>query len=324
MKYYLGVDIGNTNTRWILANERGELVAGLGGKGANPQTLGIDASVSYLRVELKKVLGKAQISANDLAFVYLGIAGADTAKDFSDIRDICNQVFIAAPFDFENDGLIALKNGAGRNQGIVVTCGTGNTNFAINQQGEYKRIGGWCEYMGDVLGAANIARYTISVAVRAQEGRDLPTLLTGHIIEHLELETIFDLINIEITPELAKSIITILLELATEGDGMALEITWHHAKEVLRIVEIFASRHLTKDEPFTLILDGPLYTNKNSSIFLKMIRNAMQSRYDAKIVIPEYPAVLGALFFAFEKDGVDMTDALISNIRKTYRQRDFL
>jgi len=181
-EYLLGVDLGNTKTVYALAKSDGTVLAIHRGPGANHQEIGAEEMTARLRNGISVVLETARLEPTDLAAVYYGAAGADSEKDFDIMRPAMAAV-VDAPFDFDNDCWIALYSGTLGGPGMVVTCGTGNTNCAINAQSEKMRIGGLDENLGDVLGAHAIARYAASAAVRSDDGRGEPTILARMIPE---------------------------------------------------------------------------------------------------------------------------------------------
>ncbi len=224
------------------------------------------------------------------------------------------------PFDFENDGLIALKSGTIDGVGIVITCGTGNTNFAMNSMGEVKRIGGLTPHSGDVLGAHNIAGFACSAAVRSKDGRDFPSVLEKLFLEKMEVKTVEDLSNIELNPENVEKMIQTLFKAAEMGDGKALEVTWMLVKEILTLVREFYHVLFTSAQEIKIVLEGSVFKAKYPPL-IKMLELAIHQKYKAKIVIPEWDPVLGALFFAMEKDGFTLDGKLSDTIIRTYLEK---
>ena len=166
MFFYLGIDLGNTKTQYVLADETGRIIGSLIGSGTNHQEIGRNKVFNRLNAGIDALLLKTDNIKEDISFAYLGVCGADTPDEFVMLRKLFEKLLGSIPFDFNNDGIIALKNGVELDTGIVVTCGTGNTNFAINEKGEFGRIGGLSDYLGDNLGAEVIARKATYAAVK--------------------------------------------------------------------------------------------------------------------------------------------------------------
>ncbi len=318
MKYFLGVDIGNTKTLFALANEMGEVVHIHYCDGANYYEHGTAATIAILQGALNEIVRSAGISLQDIGFLYYGAAGADTPQDFEVLRKMFHDVTPSIPFDFENDGWIALKSGTIDGVGMVVTCGTGNTNFAKNSQGKQKRIGGLNDLLGDILGATNILLHACSAAMRSADGRDFPTILTRMIPKVLGISALEELMNFQFTAGHIKTVVQTFFQAAQMGDGKALEITWAFVKEVLSIVREFYLDLFREEQQFKLVLDGSVFKAKYPSL-MTMIELALHQRYDnIEIIVPEWDPVIGALFYAFEYGGVQLTEALAKTIINTY------
>ena len=318
MKYYMGIDIGNTKTQYTLADENGKVVSDHKGNGTNHQGIGQEETYQRLNKGISSLLKLANVAKSDISFTYLGACGADTPDEFVMLRKLFNKLLEPIPFDFNNDGIIALKNGVELESGIVITCGTGNTNFAINKQGEIGRIGGLNEWLGDTFGATIIARKVTYAATRSYDERDFPSILPRRLCHALNIKEIFDLINYDdFDSDMIKKINQTFFAVADDGDGLALELVWEFTKEIIRIMEYFLLRYFDKKEKFRLALDGPVFKS-NYKAFITMINLAVKERYPkAEIIVPESPPVLGALYFAFEKDGKLSSD-IILNLKKSY------
>ena len=312
-QFFLGVDIGATKTRYALADQTGKVTQVLSDQGASHELYGLEAAGKILKDGLNRVTQNMGLSLAELEFVYFGAAGADTREDFDQLRVLYGKILPKTSFDFENDGLVALKSGTLDGVGMVITCGTGNTNFAANAKGVVKRIGGLTPYAGDVLGAVNIAGMACSAAVRSEDGRDYPSLLTTALPEKLGVSSVKDLSNVPLLPENVQSILETLFDSAGEGDGKSLQIVWTLVKETLDIIELFYTALFEEGESFKLVLEGSVFRQQFPP-FMKMLKLALDGKYPVKIVVPDWEPVAGALLFALESSGIGLNDSIIQNI----------
>ncbi|MBN1482539.1 hypothetical protein EH223_10880 [candidate division KSB1 bacterium] len=317
-KYVLGVDIGNTKTLYALTRLDGTALHILRGMGTNYQEIGQDEMVRRLRDGIAAIIKECGILKHDMAAIYYGAAGADTPTDFQILEKAFAQVAPGVPFDFENDGWIALHSGTLGQAGMVVTCGTGNTNCAVNSTGERLRIGGLSEFLGDVLGAYSIAAYAMQAAVRGEDGRDDPTILSTLIPRALNVETNADVINLEVTSELVKKVVETFFDAAQQGDGRSLNICWMLVKEVLNIVREFYNGLFQQEKFFKLVLDGTVFRQKYQPL-TRMLELALRQKYNVEIIIPDYDPVVGAIFLAFKHAGCPLDKRCAKQIIKTYK-----
>ncbi len=311
----VGIDIGNTKTAYIAAGADGTILYYAVGPGTNHQEVGESETIRRVSEGYATLLSR--IGSPEPSMVFLGTAGADSRADFDALHDLFSGIFGNVSFEFENDGLIALKNGVENHAGIVVTCGTGNTNFAVDAGGRIERIGGLSEELGDRMGAYAIAKAATSAAVRAEDGRGYPSILPSLLSDTFDVGRVADMINTRVDAETVRKVIETLFEAARRGDGLALEISWEFTKEIIRIVDRFACTMFKPDEEFRLVLAGPVYS-AGYETFLTMIRHAISSRYKAEIVIPETPPVVGAVYLAYERVGIPLTPSIVSRIKTTF------
>lgn len=317
----LGVDLGNTKTVYALAKSDGMVIAKIRAPGANHQEIGADEMTRRLRDGITRVIRAAGLRATDLAGVYFGAAGADTKRDFEVMRPAMAAA-VAVPFEFDNDCWIALYSGTLGGPGMMVTCGTGNTNCAVNTRGEKLRIGGLDDMLGDMLGARVIARYAASAAVRSDDGRGEPTILAAMIPKALGLAETAEIIALEMTSERVATVVGTFFAAAQEGDGKSLDICWMLVKETLAIVGEFYNR-LFVGEDFRLVLEGSVFKQKYEP-FMTMLHLALRQKYDAEIVVPPWDPVIGALILAFRMAGIDPAQDTVHRMTTSYTSKEWL
>jgi len=313
---YIGIDIGNTKTGYITATGSGDVLTYFTGPGTNYHDVGTEETIKRVSAGYTRALVAG--AGFELRGVFVGAAGADTITDYRVLETVFGSVFGAIPYHFDNDGLVALKNGTEMLPGIVVTCGTGNTNYAVDETGTVLRIGGLSEELGDRMGASSIARATTSAAVRSLDGRDYPTIVPELLVSESDIDSPQDLITRFGDADVVPRVIKVLSEAASRGDGRALSIFWDFTTEILKIVDRFAVRLFPDRKPFRLVLDGPVYS-AGYKTFLTMISLAVHARYSAEIVIPETPPVVGALYLAYERDNLVLDETRIARVKETFR-----
>jgi N-acetylglucosamine kinase-like BadF-type ATPase len=318
-KYVLGVDIGNTKTSYVLVNNDGIVVQFYKGLGANYQSIGENEMVARLSSSVNLMLAKQGISITDLAFIYYGAAGADTPEDFRILKEEFAKAAPGVLFDYENDGWIALHSGTCGKAGMVVTCGTGNTNSAINSAGKKLRIGGLDEHLGDEIGGYALAKAATNAAMRSEDRRDDPTILTSMLPEAIGVKSNAELINFDLDKQLVTKIIKVFFQAAQKGDGVALSICWDMVKEVLKIVREFYYMLFQEEKEFTLVLEGTVFKQKFEP-FTNMLELALKQRYNVNIIVPEHDPVVGSVFLAFKGAGITLTDNITDKIISTFNK----
>jgi len=319
MGYILGIDIGNSKSHYAICDVNGNFIAEHFAIGANHQECGENELRKRVREGAEAVCRDGKISFTDIDYVYLGVAGADTKAEFKMLRIHFTEIFQGIEFDFDNDGIIALKNGVEELAGIVITCGTGNTNFAMDSDGNVFRLGGLCEYLGDNLGSMLLAKKVLSAAMRAEDGRDIASILGPRLCKAFSIATMSDFMDIGLTIDAAKIINTELFRAVEDYDGVALSIAWDFVKEIVIITEHFKKKYIQEEDNFKLVLDGHIFTHKNH-LFLRMIENALISRYPfIELIFPDTPPVIGALLFGLERKKL-LNKRVVQNLKSSYRK----
>lgn len=311
---FIGIDGGNTKTSYVAARPDGHVLAYLIGPGTNYQVLGSEETGRRLLRGYRALLN---CSAEQPRGVFIGAAGADTKTDRVVLSELFARVFPEVPLAFDNDGLAALKNGVENHEGLVVTWGTGNTNFAIDREGQIRRIGGLIEPLGDALGSYAVAKVVTSAAVRAEDGRDFPSVLPRLLSETFGVSRVADLINYPWDNDFVTRVLKVLFQAAELGDGRALQIVWECVQEVLRITDRFAAELFSDCRSFRLVLDGAVFRG-GYDVCLTMIKLAVEARYNAEIIIPSTPPVAGALYLAYERAGIPLTAELLDTVKNSF------
>ncbi len=76
-RYVAGVDGGGTKTACMIADERGTLLAYTIAEGSNHQISGFALTLENVCRTINEACAQAGIQWEELAFIYLGMAGAD-------------------------------------------------------------------------------------------------------------------------------------------------------------------------------------------------------------------------------------------------------
>ena len=141
MKYFLGVDGGQSSTTALVGDEHGRVI-GVGRAGpcnhAGPAE-GRDKFVRALSACLSEALTNAGV-AGDQRFeaACMGFSGGPTDKEA-----LAREIVVAEKYSITHDALIALVGATGGEPGVVVVAGTGSIAFGRNAEGRTARAGGW-------------------------------------------------------------------------------------------------------------------------------------------------------------------------------------
>ena len=183
MKYFLGVDGGQSGTKAVIGDESGQV---LGTGEAGPcNHAGAEEGRAKLERAVTASVAAACIEAGlDLAAIRFeaacfGMSGGPEDKD-----EILASVLRVGRLTVTNDAVIALAGATETGQGIITIAGTGSIAFGRNAEGRsYARRHGWGYVFGDEGSAFDIVRQALRAALRMEEGWGAQTSLRAVILD---------------------------------------------------------------------------------------------------------------------------------------------
>lgn len=117
--------IGGTKTRCLIGDLNGNILGDYTLGASNHQTIGKAQAKAIISEVYIKALEKANITHEDIEYVYLGLSGADLPSDFELLNELCDEIFRGASFQIVNDAWISIRSGLKGKWGAVSICGTG-------------------------------------------------------------------------------------------------------------------------------------------------------------------------------------------------------
>ena len=138
---FLGIDAGASATKWVLINDSGTVASGR--CDAMDGHIYREASLERMRrvlTEISEELKDSKVSA-----VYMGITGV--TNDGSIEREI--ETSFKCPSRVVSDIELAYRANFTDGEGILLYAGTGSVAYAINENSEAHKIGGWGYLLGD-------------------------------------------------------------------------------------------------------------------------------------------------------------------------------
>jgi N-acetylglucosamine kinase-like BadF-type ATPase len=180
VKYYAGIDGGQSSTTAVIGDETGRAVAR--GSAGPADEVAQDGSSTRLRDALRgalsDALARAGLPANTrFSAIVAGISGYD-GRVYGQQPDLP-----ADRLTLVHDTEIAHAGALDGRPGIVVIAGTGSVAYARNERGERALCGGWGYLFGDEGSAFWLVRDALADAMREQdagEEHELAALLLAH------------------------------------------------------------------------------------------------------------------------------------------------
>jgi N-acetylglucosamine kinase-like BadF-type ATPase len=227
MKYFLGVDGGQSGTTAVIGDETGQ-VLGVGEAGPCNHAGAAEGRAKLERAvtaSLATACADAKLDSGSIRFAAacFGMSGGPDDK-----REILGGILRAERLIVTTDAEIALAGATESGQGIIVIAGTGSIAYGRNDQGRPARAGGWGYVFGDEGGAFDIVRQAIRASLRMEEGWGPATSLRGVLIDATGAADANATLHRFYTPEWPRSraarLAPLVDEAADNGDLVALQI----------------------------------------------------------------------------------------------------
>lgn len=324
----IGVDVGGSKTLSVVVDDEGRCLGVGVGSGGNFQTVGIDAARRQIEGSIDDALQKANLSLEQVDFVYLGVAGADRPADFRIVRTMLQPVLQSIRWDFENDASIGLWAGTAAGVGVAVVCGTGTNVIAFNDKGERAQVGGMGPLFGDAAGGEYIGQLAVGRAMRGYEGRGAPTALYDALCNYYEIDHLLDLVDWSYRGEplhLAR-LAPLVFDVAAAGDRVAQQILIDTGRELAISVNA-ALRRLFADGAqrpggVPVVGIGSIFQQPTYPLLYDTFVAAVREEHP--FVVPsvlDCEPVLGAVYAAARQAGVIVSERFQANVKRSFPGR---
>ena len=317
MNYYLGIDGGGTKTKFLLANELGEIVAEFVGPTSHYMQCGFEGQTKVIEEGLKACLEQAGIARNTVKHVFAGLgAYGEIRRDNEPIRQAVAAALSGLPFSVGNDGENALAGALGGEPGINVVAGTGSIAFGKDQIGQLQRCGGWHQQLGGDEGSGYwLGQDLIHEFTRQSDGRDARSQLYDGVRSYFGLEDDFDLVHILITEwrydrTKIAALSRLVEDLAQAGDPYCINCFKQGAAELAELARTI-QRKLALPAGTKVSGTGGIFNVED--LMLRWFISELQ-KTGLVYTRPLLPPDSGALILAMQHDGLEVTDLIRSNL----------
>jgi N-acetylglucosamine kinase-like BadF-type ATPase len=238
---FLGIDSGGTQTRWVVLDGTGAVLARGEGPPIQPASRGVPAAAAALASVLADVAARTGGRA-DCGVAGIAGAGAPCVRDA--LRAALAVHGVQEPLRLCGDPEIAAATALADGPGVAVWSGTGSFAVARAADGRLVRVGGRGYLLGDRGSGFAIVRAAAEAAVRAADGVGPPTALSEALVaafaadapEHLGAR-----LQALAPREVAARLPQVLVVVAA-GDAVARAVLDGEARELVLLTQAAAIR----------------------------------------------------------------------------------
>ena len=294
---FAGVDGGGTRSTLVLADAAGAELARVAGPAGIVDPRHPERSAEVIAQLVRLALAQAGLSGRPAALC-AGLAGVGNEAERVAVESALAGAEVAGAVRIVSDGEIALHGAFGGGAGVLLIAGTGSVAYGRSPDGRMERCGGWGMMVGDEGSGYAIGRSGLAAALRSVDGREGETQLLPALLKVLSLEG-----PSGIPPwagRASKSDIAALarhvVDVAAAGDGLAMRVVEHHARELASHVIALAHRLGPWPGDVPVVFHGGVL---RSGLYATMVdRQLAQNAHRYRIQPARADAVHGALSYA--------------------------
>lgn len=299
MKTFLGVDGGGSKTRFVLIDERGEVLASHREGSAYYLEIGLDATREMLSRGIEETLHKAGVSESVLTYAFISLPSYGEDHSLIELLDALPSVALPSRrYRCDNDMVCAWAGALAGADGVTVASGTGSIAYG-EFQGRAERAGGWGELFSDEGSSYWLAREGLRLFSRMSDGRTGRGPLYELIRRHFKLERDLDLCAAIYGEDAAQrshlaQLSQIVTKAASEGDVAAADLIEQAAGELADLVEaVTAKLSIPSDMSVLVSYTGGMF--RMGERLTAPLLTKLQSRSARYLVQqPRFPPEIGA------------------------------
>ena len=321
--FVVGVDGGTTKTIALVADGQGRILGA--GRGGNSNWTGDDVEVPMRVVvtTVQKALQQATKSGDDIAVGLFGLAGADWPEDYERRTAVLERSGIARRVIVKNDALVGWRAGTRGQYGVVIAAGTGTNTAIITADGRE-----WCYgYYALYGGAGNVAQEAIRAVLREEDGRGVPTALTGMVLKRLGYPTAEALLKAMVAGQLDRervlSLCPLAFEAAHDGDDVAVDIIVKQGEALAEYATAGIRRFGMQDLEFYVVLSGGLFKGRGPLLIDTITQAVHRVAPRTNIVRTQFEPAVGAVLLAYDALGIVVNDEMYDNLAQTVPDTEF-
>jgi len=300
----LAIDGGNSKTDLVVLGTDGEVLAARRAGPFHPHLVGAGEAVRSLAAAVGAVL---QDAGRPLVLeVSAYMANADLPEETEAIKTAFVRHGWGEHVTVENDTVAMLRTGTDRGFGVAVVCGAGINCVGIGPDGRIVRFPALGRITGDWGGGLGLAEEAMWWAVRAEDGRGPATALAPRIAAYFGVVTATDVAGMfhlkRLDPVRLNEIVTLLFDVAADGDEVAALIVRKQADEVVALVLSTLRRLSLVEADVDVVLGGGILASDDPLLMVPITDALRSAAPDAHLlVLRDDPPVVGAALLGLER-----------------------
>ncbi len=242
MKTFLGIDGGGSKTRFLLIDERGNVLGSHLEGPAYHLEIGVDALRAMLSRGIRETLLQGGVAAPDLTYAFAGLpAYGEDAKVLAALDAAPSEALPHGRYRCGNDMVCGWAGALAGADGINIVAGTGSIAYG-EFRGRGARCGGWGELFSDEGSAYWFAREGLRLFSRMSDGRCVRGPLYQSVRDHFALQDDLELCAAVYGTQLSQrsqfaQLSKLVADAAAAGDTEALGLFTSAVHELAQMID---------------------------------------------------------------------------------------
>ena len=311
MNTFLGVDGGGTQTRFVLIDETGRVLASHLEGPAYYLEIGLDELRRMLARGIERTLREAAVREEDLSHAFLGLpAYGEDSKLLNALDASPSHALPHGRYRCDNDMVCGWAGALAGADGINIVSGTGSIAYG-EYAGRKARAGGWGELFSDEGSSYWLAREALRLFSRMSDGRSPRGPLYENVRRHFALDSDLDLCAAVYGQDVAQrsrfaQLSKLVTAAAAAGDPAARGLFASAAQELADLVDAVRIKlRIAPEASIPVSSSGGMFQPGNGlreALGSELRRRSPQYRF----VEPRFPPDLGAAIQAARLNGTSL------------------
>lgn len=321
--YVLGVDGGTTKTIALIADDQGRILGAARGGGSNWTGEDVEIPMAVVADTARQALAQCGLTGAPVELGVFTLAGADWPEDHTRREAVLGRSGIARRVMVKNDSFGGLRAGTREPYGMVLAVGTGMNAAVITPEGQEWAFG----YYETFGGASTLMQHAFEAALRAEDGRGQPTLLTRLVLDRLGFHTVEAMLRAYILHQIERrhlfTIAPLVFEAALAGDAVAADILIRQGQGLAEYVTAMARRFHMQPLAFDVVLAGSVFKGDGPLLVDTITQQIHQVAPRARIVRARFEPVVGSVLLAYDALDIPVTEEMVARLAETVPGEDF-
>ncbi len=317
----LALDGGNSKTDAALVTADGEVLARARGAGFRPH-LGKEKALAGLAELAGSVLAQAEVSRATLLSACL--ANSDLPVEDEEYGAFFTGLGLAGRVEVTNDVFALLRSGTRSRAAVTVVCGAGMNCVGVAPDGSVVRFLALGTFTGDWGGGGTLGTQAMFFAMRHEDGRGAPTVLSTAIpahFGHASTASVAQALHLgEIDGHRLHELVPVLFAAASAGDEVALSVVRRQADEVIAFAMAALTRLDLLSTDTEVVLGGGVLAAREPVLLDPILAALAGSAPHTRVTIPRITPIVGAVLLGLEHlaDGEPVDPDVESRIRAAF------